>query len=120
MAGEVRVSDTASFLNVVEGEDLSGEVGFDDVLEHGEHGLFKHAAARFQVGIDVARVRGILPPVGELVGVRVEDGIQPKRLHGAPRDVGTVETRSSPASREQNTRAGDGSSERPNVGGSKT
>src|SRR2546426_1003184 len=66
MAGEVRVSDAASFLNVVEGEDLAGEVGFDDVLEHGEHGLFKHAAARFEVGIDVARVRGILPPGAEL------------------------------------------------------
>jgi hypothetical protein len=32
----------------------------------------------------VARVRGILPPVGELVGVGVEDGIEAKRLHGAP------------------------------------
>jgi len=27
---------------------------------------------------------GDMPPVRELVGVRVEDGVQPKRLHGAP------------------------------------
>jgi len=87
MAGEVRVGDAAGFFDVVEGEDLAGEVGFDDVLQHGEHGLFKHAAARFEVGIDVTRVRRILPPVGELVGVRVEDGVQAQRLHGAPRKM---------------------------------
>jgi len=28
--------------------------------------------------------------VRELVGVRVEDGIQPKRLHGAPQGCGWV------------------------------
>src|SRR5437016_9733301 len=83
-AGEMRVSDAAGFLYVVGGEDLSGKIGFDDVLQHGEHSLVEHAAAGFDVRIDVPRVRGILPPVGELVGVRVEDGIQPKRLHGAP------------------------------------
>ena len=88
VAGEVRVSDAASFFDVVEREDLAGEVGFDDVLEHGEHGLFKHAAARFEVGIDVARVRRILPPMGELVRVRVEDGVQAQRLHGPPRVSG--------------------------------
>jgi hypothetical protein len=32
----------------------------------------------------VARVRRILPPVGKLVGVRIENGVQTKRLHGAP------------------------------------
>src|SRR6266436_1920797 len=84
MAGEVRVSDAAGFFDVVEREDLARETGFDDVLQHGEHGFFKHAAARFEIGIDVARVRRILPPVRELVRVRVEDGIQPKRLHAAP------------------------------------
>jgi hypothetical protein len=31
----------------------------------------------------VARVRGILPPVGELVRVGVEDGVQSQRLHAA-------------------------------------
>src|SRR5712692_4467511 len=84
MAGEMSVGGTAGFFDIVECEDLSGKIGFDDVLQHGEHGFFKHAAAGFEVGIDVARVRGILPSVGELVGVRVEDGVQPKRLHGAP------------------------------------
>jgi hypothetical protein len=34
----------------------------------------------------VACVRWILPPVGELVGVRIEDGVQAERLHGAPWD----------------------------------
>jgi hypothetical protein len=76
------VSDAAGFLDVVEGEDLAGEIGLDDVLKHGEHGLVEHAAAGFDVGIDVAGVRGILPPVGELVGVRIEDGVEAKRLHG--------------------------------------
>src|SRR5713226_7324752 len=83
-AGEMRVGNAAGFLDVVEGKDLAGKTGLDDVLEHGEHGLVEHAAAGFEVGVDVARVRGILPPVGELVGVGVEDGIQSQRLHGAP------------------------------------
>jgi hypothetical protein len=32
----------------------------------------------------VPRVWRILPPVRELVGVRIEDGVQAQRLHGAP------------------------------------
>ncbi len=75
MAGEVRVREAAGFLDVIESEHLTGEIGLDDVLQHREHGLVEHAAAGFDVGINVARVRGILPPVGELVGVRVEDGV---------------------------------------------
>jgi hypothetical protein len=82
VAVEMRVGHAAGFLDVVEGEDLSGEIGFDDVLEHGEHGFVEHAAAGFDVGVDVARVGGILPPVGELVGVGVEDGIEAQGLHG--------------------------------------
>ena len=81
-AAEMRVSDAASFLDVVEGEDLAGEIGFDDVLEQRQHGFFEHSAAGLKVRIDVARVRGILPPVGELVRVGVEDGVQSQRLHG--------------------------------------
>jgi len=84
MAGEVGVGNAAGFFDVVEREDLTGEVGFDDVLEHGQHGFFKHASAGFEVGIDVACIRGILPPVGEFIGVRVEDGIESQGLHGAP------------------------------------
>src|SRR3989441_10416314 len=68
--------------------DLAGKIGFEYVLEHGEHGFVEHAAAGFEVGVDVARAGGILPPMGELVGVRVEDGIQSQRLHGAPRGCG--------------------------------
>ena len=78
------VGNAAGFFDVVEGEDLAGEIGFDDVLQHGEHGFFEHAPAGFEVGVDVARVGRILPPVGELVGVRVEDGVQSQRLHRAP------------------------------------
>ena len=84
MAAEVSVSDAAGFLDVFESEDLAGEIGLEDVLEHGEHGFVEHAAARLDVGIDVTRVRRILPPVGEFVGVRVEDGIEAQRLHEAP------------------------------------
>ncbi len=90
MAGEVRVSDAAGILDVIEREDLSREIRLDDVLQHGEHGLFKHPAARFEIGIDVPRIRRILPPVGELVRVRIEDGVQAQRLHGAPRGCNTT------------------------------
>ena len=83
MAGKVRVGRAAGFFHIVEGEDLAGEIGFDDVLKQRQHGFFEHAAAGFKVRIDVARVRGILPPVGELVRVGVEDGVQSQRLHGA-------------------------------------
>src|SRR5882672_5180104 len=88
VAAEVSVGDAAGFLDVVEGEDLAGKIGFEDVLQHGEHGFVEHAATGLDVGIDVARVRRILPPVGELVGVRVEDGIESQRLHGAHWDGG--------------------------------
>ena len=83
MVGKVRVGDAPGFFHIVEGEDLAGEIGFDDVLEQRQHGFFEHAAAGLKVRIDVARVRGILPPVGELVRVGVEDGVQSQRLHGA-------------------------------------
>ena len=88
MAGEMGVGDAAGLFDIVEREDLPGKIGFEDVLEHGEHGFVEHAAAGFQVGVDVARARGVLPPMGELVGVRVEDRIQSQRLHGAPRGCG--------------------------------
>ena len=78
------VGDAAGFFDVFEREDLAGEIGFDDVLEHGQHGLVEHAAAGLDVGIDVPGVRRVLPPVGEFVGVGVEDRIQPQRLHEAP------------------------------------
>jgi len=55
---EVGVGHAAGFLDVVEGEDLAGKIGFDDVLEQGEHGFVEHAAAGFDVGVDVARVGG--------------------------------------------------------------
>ncbi len=84
MTGEMSVGDVAGFFDIVEREHLAGEIGFDDVLQHGQHGLSEHAAPGFEVRVDVARVRGILPPVSELVGVRVEDGVQAKRLHGSP------------------------------------
>src|SRR5437879_13100453 len=83
MTGEMSVGDAAGFFDIVEREHLAGEIGFDDVLQHGQHGLSEHAAPGFEVRIDVARVRGILPAVSELVGVRVEDGIQAMRLHGS-------------------------------------
>ncbi len=84
MAAKVGVSNAAGLLDVVESENLASEVGFDDVLKHGQHGLVEHAAAGFDVGIDMAGVGRVLPPVRELVGVCVENRIQAKRLHGAP------------------------------------
>jgi len=50
MAGEMRVGDAAGFFDIIECEDLAGEIGFDDVLQHGEHGFSEHAAAGFEVG----------------------------------------------------------------------
>ena len=86
MAAEVSVSEAAGFLDVVEREDLAGEIGFYDVLEHGQHCFFKHAPARLDVGVDVAGIRRVLPPVGQLVRVGVENRIQAQGLHGTPLD----------------------------------
>src|SRR5260370_602436 len=48
-AGEMRVIDAASFVDVVEREDMAGEIGLDDVLQHDQHGLVEHSAAGFHV-----------------------------------------------------------------------
>jgi len=90
VAVEMGLGHAASFLDVVESEDLAGKIGFDDVLEQGEHGFVEHAAAGFDVGVDVAGVGGILPPMGELVGVGVEDGIEAQGLHGFRIAEGTL------------------------------
>jgi hypothetical protein len=46
--------------------------------------MIEEAATGADVGIDVAGVRRILPPVGELVAVGGEEGVEAQRL-----DVGS-------------------------------
>jgi len=70
--------------HVFEREDLAGEIGLDDVLQSGHLRMIEEAATGADVGIDVAGVRRILPPVGELVAVGGEEGVEAQRL-----DVGS-------------------------------
>jgi hypothetical protein len=82
IAAEVCGGKLGSFFDIRQGEDFASEVGFDDVLEPGEFGLAEKASTRANVGVDVAGVRGVLPPVGELVAVGAKNRIEAQRLNG--------------------------------------
>ncbi len=64
----------------------------------------------FDVGVDVARVGGILPPVGELVGVGVEDRIEAQDCMGLRITEGLSERR---AGREVESRMLKGTEKKP-------
>jgi len=51
-------------------------------LQSGDFGVIEKAAARANVGIDEARVGGILPPMREFVAVGVKDRVEAKGLDG--------------------------------------
>jgi hypothetical protein len=81
IASKVFVGELSSFLNVFGTKNFAGKVGLEDVLQAGDFGVIEKTAARANVGIDEARVRRILPPVGELVAVGVKDRIEAKGLN---------------------------------------
>jgi hypothetical protein len=72
----------ACLFDVFGGKNFPGEIGFDDVLQPGHLGVAEESATRADVGIDKARVGRILPPMGELVAVGIENRIEAKRLNG--------------------------------------
>ena len=72
----------SGFLDVFTGENFAGKVCFHDVLQSRDFGVIEKAAARANVGIDEARIGGILPPMREFVAVGVKDGIETKGLDG--------------------------------------
>ena len=74
------VGEFLCFLDIFGGKDFPGKIRLQDVLQAGDFGMIEETAARADVGIDEARVGGILPPVGELVAVGVEDRIEAKGL----------------------------------------
>ena len=76
IAGKMFFREAPRFFNVFRGEDLSREVRFYDVLQPGNFGMVEEAAARAYVGVNEARVRRVLPPMGELVAVGIEDRIK--------------------------------------------
>jgi hypothetical protein len=82
VAVEVLVGKLSGFLDIRQGEDFAGEVGFDDVLQPGELGVVEEPSARANVGVNMAGVRRVLPPVRELVAVRAKDRIEAQRLNG--------------------------------------
>ena len=81
---EVLVRESLCLLHIFERENFAGEIGFEDVLQAGHFGMIEEAAAGTDVGVDVARVSRILPPVGQLVAVGGEDRVEAQRL-----DVGS-------------------------------
>src|ERR1700730_2530865 len=81
MALKMRMGDAPGLFHIFHGKNLAGKIGFHDVLQHGHHGFIEHAATRFNVGINVPSIRRVLPPVGQFVGISVENRIQAQRLH---------------------------------------
>ena len=49
-------------------------------MQAGDLGVIEETAARANVGVDETRVGRILPPMGELVAVGIEDRIETKGL----------------------------------------
>ena len=74
------VGEFPCFLDIFGGKSFSGKICFYDVLQAGDFGVIEKAAARANVGVDEARVGRVLPPMGELVAVGVEDRIEAKGL----------------------------------------
>jgi hypothetical protein len=81
VATEVLVGESFGFLDVFGSKNPAGKVCLDDVLESGDFGVIEETAARADVGIDEARVRRILPPMGELVAIGIEDRVEAKGLN---------------------------------------
>jgi len=77
----VFVGEFLCFLDIFGGKNFAGKIRFYDVLQAGDFGVIEETAARADVGIDEARVGRVLPPVGELVAVGVEDRIEAKGLN---------------------------------------
>ena len=81
VATEVLVGKFSGFFDIFDSENFAGKVRFHYVLQAGDFGMIEKTAARAHVGIDEARVRRVLPPVGELVAVGAEDRIEAKGLN---------------------------------------
>jgi len=75
--------ESPRLFDVVLIENLSCEVGLDDVLQAGHLRVIEKTAARANVGIDEAGVRRVLPPVRELVAVGIENRVEAKGLNRA-------------------------------------
>jgi len=73
-------SEFPRLFDIVGGKNLSSEVRFYDVLEAGDLHVIEKAAARANVGINETRVWRILPPVGELVAIGIENRVKSKGL----------------------------------------
>jgi hypothetical protein len=80
VAAKVLIREFARFFNVVDRENIACEIRFDDVLEPSYLRMIEEAAAGADVGVDVAGVRRILPPVGEFVAVGGQDRIEAEWL----------------------------------------
>ena len=76
------VRESRGFLDVFGRKNLAGKIRFHDVLQSGDFGVVEKPAARADVGINEARVGGILPPMRELVAVGIEDRVETKGLNG--------------------------------------
>ena len=85
------------FLDIFHRENFAGEIRFDDVLKTGNFRMIEKTAARADIRINVSRVRRVLPPVRELVAVRIQNRIESQRLNvflpGANAGGGTIYAR---------------------------
>jgi hypothetical protein len=81
ISGKMFFRETARLFDVFFGEDFAGEICFDDVLQASDLRVIEKTAARADVGIDEARIGRVLPPVGELVAIGVENRVEAKGLN---------------------------------------
>ena|ERR1700724_3194414 len=80
--------ESSCLFDVIRSEDVSGKIGFYDVLQAGDLRVIEKTAAGANVGIDEAGVRRVLPPVRELVAVGIENRVEAKGLNRASVNFG--------------------------------
>ena len=76
------VRESRGFLDVFSGKNSAGKIRFHDVLQSGDFGMVEKPAAGADVGINEARIGGILPPMRQLVAVGIENRVEAKGLNG--------------------------------------
>ena len=73
--------ESACLFDVLLGENLSGKICLNDVLQAGDLRVIEETAAGADIGIDEARVGRVLPPVRQLVAVGIENRVEAKGLN---------------------------------------
>ena len=77
------IRELRRFLDILHGENFAREIRLDDVLQSRHFGVIEKTAARTDIRIYMSRICRVLPPVRELVAVRIQNRIESQRLNGS-------------------------------------